>query len=416
MPTQPSTTLATIRTKVRRLTNSPSTTSLPDATLDDYIDTFIVYDMPDHLKLFDMSSTFSFYCQPYIDTYYTDTVNNPSTNVLYDFQNLYSSIDGPLYIGGYESYLSQSRTEFYRQYPLNNNIVQVATGDGTTTIFSGTLSAVPMLANEVTFSSVATDNTGLTLIDNGQGGIYTNLGMTDAITGNFSTTVPGATFEVGQQFYIGNTIFTCTALGTPAALLSTGSATGTYNTTTGALVITGNTENPSTDVYFSPVTLIDPVYGTSVGTINYTTGYFSLIFAKAPLLNKGIDAQTVPYVASRPISMLYYDNQFILRPVPDQPYKITFNAFKRPVSLMNDGTANPQLQDWWQYIAYGAAKKIFEDRLDMDSVQLIMPEFKEQEVLVLRKTLVNQTKERTATIYSEQTGLGASPWGWNRFF
>lgn len=76
-----------------------------------------------------------------------------------------------------------------------------------------------------------------------------NLGTTDG-NGDFSTTVPGAIFEVGQQFSIGTTIFTVNATGTPAALLTTGAATGTYNTTTGALVITGNLENPTTDVFF----------------------------------------------------------------------------------------------------------------------------------------------------------------------
>ena len=102
-----------------------------------------------------------------------------------------------------------------------------------------------------------------------------NLGTTDAGTGNFSTTVPGATFAVGQMFSIGTTIFTVNATGTPAALLSTGSATGTYNTTTGALVITGNNENPSSAVYFYPST---PVMGLRLresGNVNFedTVGF-----------------------------------------------------------------------------------------------------------------------------------------------
>ena len=54
----------------------------------------------------------------------------------------------------------------------------------------------------------------------------------------------------------------------------------------------------------------------------------------------------------------------------------------------------------------GTAKKIFEDRTDSDSVQLLMPEFKTQERLALRTTLVQMTKERTATIYAENSGLG----------
>jgi len=88
-----------------------------------------------------------------------------------------------------------------------------------------------------------------------------NVGTTDAVTGNFSVTVPGALFKVGQMFSIGTTRFTVNVTGTPGTLLTTGSATGTYNTTTGALVITGKTENPSTAVYFYPA---DPVMGLKV--------------------------------------------------------------------------------------------------------------------------------------------------------
>ncbi len=76
-----------------------------------------------------------------------------------------------------------------------------------------------------------------------------NLGTTDAGTGNFSVTVPGAIFEIGQQFSVGTQIFTVIATGTPAALLaSSGTGTGTFNTTSGALVITGAALN--TIVYY----------------------------------------------------------------------------------------------------------------------------------------------------------------------
>lgn len=76
-----------------------------------------------------------------------------------------------------------------------------------------------------------------------------DLGNTDG-NGDFSITVPGAVFAIGQMFSVGDPLFTVVATGTPANLLPTGAATGTYNTTTGALVITGAT--PTTAVYFYP--------------------------------------------------------------------------------------------------------------------------------------------------------------------
>ncbi len=89
-----------------------------------------------------------------------------------------------------------------------------------------------------------------------------NIGTTAAVTGNLpATTMPGTVFEVGQMFSIGTTVFTVNVLGTAATLLTTGTATGTYDTTTGSLIITGNTENPSTAVYFYPA---QPVMGLLV--------------------------------------------------------------------------------------------------------------------------------------------------------
>jgi hypothetical protein len=86
-----------------------------------------------------------------------------------------------------------------------------------------------------------------------------DLGNTD-LNGDISTTVPGTIFAIGQMFSIGTEIFTVNATGLPATLLDTGSATlATYDTTTGALVITG--ADASTAVYFYPA---QPVMGLRV--------------------------------------------------------------------------------------------------------------------------------------------------------
>jgi len=86
-----------------------------------------------------------------------------------------------------------------------------------------------------------------------------NVGVTDG-SGNISVTVPGSIFRVGQMFSIGAEIFTVNVAGTPATMLDTGAATlATYNTTTGALVITGAAA--ATDCFFYPA---EPVMGLRV--------------------------------------------------------------------------------------------------------------------------------------------------------
>ncbi len=90
-----------------------------------------------------------------------------------------------------------------------------------------------------------------------------NIGTTAAGSGDLAaTTVPGNVFKIGQIFSIGTTVFTVNATGNPADMLTTSTgappASGTFDTTTGQVIITGNTENPSTIVYFYPT---EPVMG-----------------------------------------------------------------------------------------------------------------------------------------------------------
>ncbi len=87
-------------------------------------------------------------------------------------------------------------------------------------------------------------------------------------------------------------------------------------------------------------------------------------------------------------------------------------VYVQPTELLLSNQS-PDLQEWWQYIAYGAAKKVFEDRMDLDSVQQIMPEFKMQERLCLRRSIVQQTSQRSTTIYTDQSSTaGAYGPGW----
>lgn len=333
-------TLSTIQTKVRRLTRTPSTNQLSDADLNDYINTFILYNLPSELRLFPSRTTFTFYTEPYVDTYETNT-SNPD-NPLYNFQNRYITTHEPIYIGGYLCYMSQSREQFYRIYPLVNTIASIGLeGDGATSAFSGTLANIPVLQRNVLFDSIDANNNGLAVKD-----------------------VPVAgTTDQGTLF----------------------------------------------DAYDETI---------NRGVINYVSGAYSFTFAAPPASGQAINSQTVPYVPSIPTAMCYFDNKFILRPVPDQPYRVDMEVYIRPTALIEEGSA-PQIEQWWQYIAYGAAKLIFEDRMDLESVQQIMPEYNKQMRFVLRTTLVQMAKERSATIYSEQTCLGANGngfyWGGGNF-
>lgn len=383
-------TLQAIQTKVRRLTRTPSESQLSEAQLNEYINTFVLYDFPEHLRLFNFRTTFNFWTNPYQDRYplggnedYGGLLPLPDTtlaipgaanNPLFNFVNKYISVHPPLYIAGFQSFYSQSEQQFYGIYPKVNSIASIGTtGNGVATQFQGTINTngaiIPpnlvqqtcLLQEQVLFSSVDVNFNGLAMVD---------VPILDSTTGN--PTVWGA-------------LYSQTNLpATPLALAAP------YNT--------------------------DPNFPLT-NFVNYSSGAFVVTFPTAPRSGALINSQTVNQVLARPQALLFYDNSFWVRPVPDQPYRVEFEVYVRPTEFMNDDQ-QPLLQEWWQYIAYGAAKKVFEDRMDIESVQMIMPEFKKQEALIQRRTIVQNTNQRTATIYTEQDnfGPGMSGWGWGSGF
>jgi len=330
-------TLTAIETKIRRLTRSPSEDQITTAQIDDYINTAILYDLPEHIRVRTLRTTVTWYTQKYLDTYRVDTtldVNDP----LYDFENRYVTIDTPLYIAGVRSFYTQSQDVFYGAFPKNSFIETIGTGDGAETVFTGTLSNIPILQSSVIFSAADSNSNTYTYRDG-----------------------PTA----------GN-------------------------------IITSNLYNVSTAT-------------STVGDgINYIDGTYRITFEAAPGDGELVTVQTQPYTAARPSALLYYNQSridsdgavvnnkvFTVRSVPDGAYAVNIEAYRQPVALLAAGD-HPDLDQWWQYIAYLGAKKIFEDRMDTESVQQIMPELKTQESLCLRKTVVQATTQRAATIYSSQ--------------
>ena len=337
-------TLVAIQQKVRRLTRSNSEALLTTAQLNQYINTFVLYDFPEQIRLANLRTTFSFYTEPYIDVYPTST--DPSSP-LYNFINQYISVHPPIYIAGFQSQFFEDREQFFGIYPFVNSISSIGIdGDGSTVQYTGVINSqqainppgstqqTALLRNNVLFSSVDINDNGLAMID------Y----PISASIGNLY--VPG---------------------GTPTSTI---------------------TQDPN-------------------NYINYVTGQFVVKFPTPPGIGAMINSQTVPQQVSLPQALLFYDGQFTVRPVPDQPYQVNMEVYVQPIQLLSE-SQSPQLQEWWQYIAYGAAKKIFEDRMDLDSVQQIMPEFKMQERLCLRRSIVQQTSQRTSTIYTENTSTAGA--------
>lgn len=327
--------LTAIRTKVRRLTHSPTADQISDAMIDEYINTALLYDFPETLRLFSLRRTLTFYTQPGVDVYETST--NP-TDALFDFKNKYVAVHQPIYMAGVPAFYTQDRSVFYGYWPQTNSILDtLLRGNGTPGPFTGTLlnpnPPYPfILQNNVVFSCLDTSGESMVLID----------------------------------YPVSNT--------------------------TGALGLPNQ-----------PQTLPSPY-----GQINYTTGAFTLNFPNNTANAAIIRFEGILYQPGKPLGMLFFEDKFTIRPVPDQTYAIQIEVDVRPTELLA-ANQSPDLQQWWQYVALISSRLILIDRMDMDTLNLIMPELNRQERLVLRRTLELQSNERTTTIYTQGKSYG---FGW----
>lgn len=126
--------------------------------------------------------------------------------------------------------------------------------------------------------------------------------------------------------------------------------------------------------------------GNGSGTINYVTGAISVTFTTAPAASATIYAKYQGYAGNRPQGVLFFQNTFTLRPVPDQIYQILMEGYIIPAILANDASV-PLQPEWWQLIAFGAALDIFSDRGDQDNYDRYFPVFKRYENVALGRTI-----------------------------
>lgn len=137
---------------------------------------------------------------------------------------------------------------------------------------------------------------------------------------------------------------------------------------------------------------IDPNNGNAplLGTIDYLTGTVSgQSFAAAPASNTNITASYQTYMANRPQGILFFKqtplanataaarddvNMFVLRPVPDQVYRIKMQGIQVPPALI-ELTDVPFRPDLGPLIALGAALQRFKRMNQMDQYDQYLPEF-----------------------------------------
>ncbi len=359
-------TLQDIISKVRNITGTPSADQLTDAQITDYVNKYYQFTMPFELKEQINLQPYNFPVLPNID--------------VYAVQGSFLTDEPYAYADGFPLEFYQDRDVFFQDWPQQYASDQVATGNGGT-VFSGGTQNFPVIQG--TF--LITDGTQI-VQDQGSQFQEQQIGTGTGAQTNFTGTLAYFPLLAGSlSITDGNEVFTDNGAG---SLIGSLNGTGTIVYSTGVYNITFNTAPKlSVGIFasYSVTTNTGVLTGSGTGTINYITGAFSVTFNAAPPASATIYDKYQGYEPARPQGVLFYNNEFTFRPIPDQVYQITLQGYINQVGL--SGSQTPLQTEWGHLIAYGAALDIFEDRSDLGNYNANYPILKRYENVALGRTV-----------------------------
>lgn len=343
--------------------------------------------MDARVQLFDFKTTYGFMCTPNIVHYNMPyyginqykrqseaPVNpNPPPAGLTDIgpYPVYQGFKSPCYINGIIVPFYTQREEFYSYWaPYLQNIQATATGDGTPGPYTMLLPFFPCPAGHV-------DVTGIITVGS----------TVDPIVGtSLNTSVP------------------ITSL-TPGVII-TGLNTSNYLETV--------TDSGQFDITDQTTGFLQTTNGQNIqaaGTCNYVTGDTTVTFANAIGDGQPIQANCYFYQPGIPTAVLYYNNTITILPPPNMPYFIQFDAYFTPAAYLS-GLSPLQFGYMSEYIARGAARKILSDTGDVEQLQLYEPFFREQEMLVWKRSQRIFTATATPSFFSAPGGGNSTNLNW----
>lgn len=418
--------LSDIITYVRRIIKQPNTQDISDATIQDYVNRFYVYDMPARIQLFDLKTQYSLELQPNVDQYNAPITILPGGAVV----PTYNVFETPAFIDGYKVVWQQDVESFDRLFPdlMQNNFQQNGTGISGPYTFSIANGPVVQGHIDQNIQPPFTLSANITNVTQATQAVVT--AVNSFTVGQLVTfaAVLGMTQLNGNTYQVVNanaTAFTINVNSTAFGAY-TGAGTASITVTAQGLLTskvyvtaldTNGTLNVAQDTPLSATNGALIQYDANniaqvVGSINYVTGLVSVTFLNAIPITSEINSQSIPYSAGRPQAVLFYDNTFKFRPIPSQPFLFQCNAYYTPAAFL--ATTNAVPYRWMtEYFARGAARKILSDYGDAEQIAFYEPFFREQENFVLRRTTRQNSVTRTSTIYTGQVGAGA---GGNRQF
>ena len=393
-----------IITYVRRIIKTPSNAVISDNLIIDYINRFWIMDVDARMQLFDLKTTYQFQTKPAVDRYNMplyDIQTQPDDQDI-SFYPVYQGFMGPVYIQGIQVPFNTQRNEFFNIWP---NVVQqqqvVGTGDGTNgpyilNIGLSGLNSTPLNPPVQAILRGHVDIAGV--IATGQNEDPPLVTAAEIVAqDSFIQDIPVTSVFPAVYF---------TAIGADGANIVV-SDSGQFletNQNYGLLMQPGNAPNGNLPLGDGVSTV---AYSTSLNTINYLTGQAIVRFPTSIPNGAVINAQVYFFQTGLPRGILYYNNTLTLRSPPDRQYLVELDAYLTPAAFLSTSVAVP-FGYMSEYIARGAARKILSDTGDIEQFNFYETLFREQELLVWKRSQRQFTSTRTQTIYSQGLNMGQS--------
>lgn len=373
--------LEDVLTYMRRLLKTFSNSQLTDQLLIDYVNRFCTIDLPARITSFDLKRLYTFYTQPYVDMYnmplYSLQTPTLSNSQAISYYPVYQGFSDPIYINGVESPYFNSPLQFYRVWSNQAlNQPNIAYGDGGTT-YTIRIGQQPLLRGHV-------DITGVIQAANAINAVTPQ----DPILGTtFNTNVPVSSV-------------------TPRVTISTQKANGEN------MIVSDSGQFLSTDVNRGLLMSVgaNPYGNASLGTygltqnvVDYNNATIYVTFPQAVPQGVPINVTCYYYQPGMPRGLMFFNNCITLRTPPNIQYKVEMTAYLTPAAYLTTTDAI-EFAYMSEYIARGATRKIMSDTGDIEQFNFYEPLFKEQELLVWKRSQRIVTAVKTPSIFSIQTG------------
>lgn len=361
-----------LRYAIRKVTGRYDTTQLPDSSvgeinisnpagIDDYINDFYLYDMPEHFRTLKLRDFYTFSTIPNCGTYAVP-------------ENVYEIYD-PIYIDNYQFKWYQYPSEFYQVWPELNFIDQHGlTGNGVTTTFTFNLTQTPIQQGTVVI--------GLTPNQDG---------TPSPILETFTDVDQPIPLDIPKQQYFRN----------PGVLTGNQGGTGTIDYLTGAVTL--NYAIPPANGSYSSAHYHPYVASRPRDILMWQQNLYI-----RPIPNDTYSVKCMAYMM--PTTVISAATNATVRPsLYVDPATTTTSAPTSTTVQVQGFTGNsgslptdlPEFNEWWQLIVYGSAIKILVEDGDYEEADNIKPIFEEQKMLAQRMTLRQLAHQRILTVYSQ---------------